>query len=95
MWIDKGDRSVEPQEGKRVAGLWREHVNSETGESSYREHTLSTIATYCRPKDHYFEASSPSSREVVCKKCGFISSYILGLQILQDGKIIDRVKVSA
>lgn len=88
--IDNGNRAVEPTEGKRVAGLWNEYVDPDTGQSSYMEHEVKTIATYCKPQDHYFEANSPQSRFVTCKKCGLFTSYVLGPQILQDGKIIDR-----
>lgn len=79
-------------EFKGGEGLWQEYVNTDTKESSIALHTPREIQIFCKPSDHNFKQINSTSREVVCSKCGIISNYILGLQKLQDGKIIDIIK---
>lgn len=73
-------------------GLWQEYVNTDTNESSIALHTPKEIQTFCKPSDHNFKQISSTTREVVCSKCGMITTYILGLQKLQGGKIVDITK---
>lgn len=72
----------------KTKGLWNDEVNPNTGEHSLQEHKPKLIATYCRQEDHYWEAKTPSSRDIKCNKCGMDSYYILGLHKLEDGKVI-------
>lgn len=74
-------------EYKGGTGRWQEYVNTETGESTIKEHKITVIAEYCSPDEHYFVPIKNTSREVRCKKCGFVTHYVLGLQKLKDGKI--------
>lgn len=79
MWVDtdKGE------------GRWKERVNTETGESSIKEHILKVVKEWCAPKDHHFVLENPRSRTVVCNKCQYEAKFILGMQSLVDGKLID------
>lgn len=86
----KGNKTVQPEEGKREKALWEEYVDTDTNRSSYQEHTPKLIQEFCKNDEHYFVAISPTARTVVCDKCNFITSYVLGLQMLTDGKIITK-----
>ena len=77
-------------EHKSGEGIWEELVNSDTGESSVKTHTLKTIKVFCKPEDHYFVPVTPESRDVVCSKCGQGAFYVLGPQFLVDGKIVTQ-----
>lgn len=65
-------------------GLWNEHVDTETGRSTYQEHELKTIANYCGEKDHFWELKG---RAAVCSKCGMARPVIIGPQKVENGKI--------
>lgn len=67
-------------------GRWKEYINSETGESSIKLHTLRTVWQSCDKNDHDYILTG--NREVTCEKCGFIKNFILGLQILRDKKLV-------
>lgn len=69
-------------------GLWQKMVNVRTGQHSYTEHEPKLAKQWCRDDDHYYEAKNPSSRTVLCNKCGKEATYVLGLQKLEAGKII-------
>lgn len=73
---------------KSGEGLWSEYVNEDNNESSVKQHTLKTVKEYCKNKKHYFILESPSSRNVICRKCGLGATFILGLHKLENGKII-------
>ncbi len=66
-------------------GLWVEKFDEE-GNSSLGTLTPRTVWTSCKPDEHYFELTE--NRVCECSKCGIIQKIILGIQILQDGKII-------
>jgi hypothetical protein len=76
VWIQKGDDK----------GRWTEYVNTETGESSIKEHKLKVVWRSCKPDKHYFELTG--NREATCSKCGFVRNFVLGLEKLEDGKIV-------
>lgn len=71
-------------------GLWNNVVNPETGENSITEHKPKLIIQFCKQQDHYFELISPTSRQLKCKKCSMETYFILGLQQLIDGKVINQ-----
>lgn len=71
---------------EKTKGLW--DIYEVDGRSSYTEHELKTVWESCKPDEHYFELTDSPKRECTCKKCGFITHFIVGLQILSDGKII-------
>lgn len=75
MWNYKGGQ-----------GIWKEYVNSETGESSIKELKTKRIKRLC--KVHHFEISNANKREVTCQKCGQTANYILGFHKIVDGKIV-------
>ena len=77
------------QNNKENPELWRDIVNPETGEHSLKYHTLKTVWTSCKKDDHYFEVPEPRIREAVCKYCAFIKPFILGMQIVKDGKVLE------
>jgi hypothetical protein len=77
-------------EHKSGEGIWSEYINSDTGESSINSITPKTIKVYCKPEDHYFVPITPESRECICSKCGQGAYYVLGLQYIVDGKIVNR-----
>lgn len=74
---------------KQGEGRWQEHINSETGESSIKEHTLKTVWQSCPKGECYFELTDSPKRECTCNKCGSVRTFIVGLQSLVDGKIVD------
>ena len=77
--------SVAPEDASdEVKGFW--NVYELDGRSSLEEHKLKTVWTSCLPEDHYFEITDSPKREATCKHCKFISSYIVGIDILKDGK---------
>lgn len=67
-------------------GRWNEYKNSETGESSIKEHQLKVVWKGCKGGNHLFEISG--NREATCTKCGYIKEFILGLEKLVDGKFV-------
>lgn len=71
-------------------GRWNEYINTETGESSIKEHKLKVIWTGCKEDEHNFELTG--NREVTCKKCGYIKNFVLGIQKLENGKIVEVIK---
>lgn len=79
----------ELKKGTEDNGRWKEYINSDTGESSIKEHKLKTIWISCPPKKCYYELTNPSTRECTCTKCGSIYNFVLGMQILQNGKIVN------
>lgn len=76
MWEQKGENK----------GRWTEYIDSETGRSSIEVHTPRVVWKSCKAKDHEFELTG--NREVTCSKCGFVKPFILGQEILKDGKLI-------
>lgn len=70
--------------------LWIEQKDKQ-GNSSLQDHHLKVVWTSCKPEDHYFELTG--NREVTCKKCGFSQSFILGMTVLRDGKLIPQSKL--
>lgn len=77
--------NVAPEDASdEVKALW--NVYEVDGRSSLTEHKLKTVWTSCLPKDHYFEITDSPKREATCKHCGFISNYIVGIDVLKDGK---------
>ncbi len=68
--------------------LWQEQKDPETGESSIKEHKLKTVWQSCKKGDCYFELTNSPTRECTCNKCGSVTYFVLGMQILKDGKII-------
>lgn len=78
MWEQKG----------KDKGIWTELVNSETGESSIKEHTAKVVWKSCKSfKDHDFKWTG--NRELTCTKCRYIFIPIIGIHKLVDGKIIE------
>lgn len=68
-------------------GRWNDYVNDQTGEHSVKEHKLKTIWKSCRPNGHHYELSG--NREVTCEKCGYVKPFVLGLEKLVDGKLVE------
>lgn len=73
-------------EFKGGTGIWKEYVNSETGESSIKEIKTKVIKRFC--KNHYFKITDPNKREVTCTKCGVVSNYVLGFHKVVKGKVV-------
>lgn len=73
---------------EKVRGLWNVYEN-ERGESSLKIHEPRLVWQSCESNDHFFELTNPGRRECTCKKCQFMTTFIVGLQALVDGKIID------
>lgn len=74
-----------PDAKEEVKALW-DVYEKDDGESTLKEHTLKTVWTSCHTDDHYFEITDSPKREATCKKCGFIVNFIVGIDILKDGK---------
>lgn len=73
---------------EEVRGLWNVYEN-ERGESSLKIHEPKLIWESCETKKHNFELTNSARRECTCTKCGFITTFIVGLQKLIDGKIVN------
>jgi hypothetical protein len=81
--------NVAPQDAsEEVKGLW--NVYEVDGVSSLREHKPKTIWESCLPEEHYFEVTNSPKREATCKHCKFITTFIVGIDILKDGKFSKR-----
>lgn len=87
MWELK-ENHAPADSSEAVKGLWNEYVD-DNGNSSYKEHTLKTVWQSCPKDECYFELTNSPQRECTCKKCGVITTFIVGLQTLRDGKIIN------
>lgn len=74
---------------EEVKALWDVYEN-EKGESTLTEHKLKTVWTSCAQDDHYFEITDSPRREATCRKCGFIVNFIVGIDVLKDGKFFKR-----
>jgi hypothetical protein len=82
--------NVAAQDAKpEVKALWDVYEN-EKGESTLTEHKLKTVWTSCKTADHYFEITNSPRREATCNKCGFITTFIVGLDDLIDGKFVRK-----
>lgn len=75
MWIQKGEDN----------GRWTELVNSETGESSIKEHKLKVVWKSCAENKHKWTLSG--NRELQCLRCGMIRPFVLGIEKFEDGEI--------
>lgn len=72
--------------------LWNNEKNPETGEQSLTENIVPRhLSTFCKQGEHYFELENPRSRNVVCTKCGQGAMFVLGMQKLVDGKIVNAI----
>jgi len=71
---------------KEDKGRWNEFVNTQTGESSIKEHVLRTVWKGCSKGEHDFELTG--NREVTCTKCGYGRDFILGIEMFKDGKVV-------
>lgn len=70
-------------------GLWQKYKNNVTGETSVKEHELKKVWQSC--SNHFF-VEEGSSRNVKCKYCGLGKRYVLGMQKLDNGKLVDIKK---
>ena len=78
VWEDVGENK----------GIWTERQDSETGESSIKEHKLKEVWRSCAEKDHIYKITG--NREATCKKCGALKIFVVGKEIFKDGKFIPR-----
>jgi len=67
-------------------GRWNEYKNLETGESSIKEHKLKVVWRGCKGGKHKFELTG--NRECTCKKCGFIRTFVLGIEKFENGGFV-------
>lgn len=79
------------EENKDIGGLWTERINPITGESSLREHTPKVIKEWCLPDEHYFVMKDPRDRILICDKCKYEAKFVLGMQKLIDGKLVEII----
>jgi len=75
-------------EYKGGSGRWKEYVNSDTGESTIKEHKLKTVWQSCPRNECTYELTNPRTRECTCTKCGAITYFVLGMSKLVEGKIV-------
>lgn len=71
-----------------VKGLWNVHED-EHGNSTLRTHTPRVVWQSCPKNRCYFELTDSPKRECTCRKCGSIVYFVLGIQNLIDGKIVN------
>lgn len=75
-------------------GRWKDIINTKTGEHSVKIHELKVVKTWCKEGECFFVTKGPASRDVECNKCGREGHYILGMQKLENGKIISLVPIT-
>lgn len=68
--------------------LWTERKDPVTGNSSIKTHELRVVKEWCKPEDHDFMYLTPASRVVRCRLCGYEATYIPGVRILVNGKLV-------
>jgi hypothetical protein len=86
---EQGWRPVEEDKGlihHGGTGRWQDIENTITGERSLKEHTLKTVWESCPKGECYFEITDAGKREATCKKCKFVTRFIVGIDVLKDGK---------
>ena len=77
-----------PSSKEETRGLWDVYEN-ENGQSSLKIHTPKLVWQSCPThRSHYYELTNSPRRECTCTKCGFMTTFIVGLQSLVDGKIV-------
>ena len=86
-WNFKGNVAP-PDSTKEVKGLWNIYED-DAGNSSLATHTPKTVWTSCPKGECHFELTDSPKRECTCTKCGSIVFFVLGMQNLVDGKIVD------
>jgi hypothetical protein len=84
MTLEYKGNVAPPEATEEVKGLW--NVYEVDGVSSLQEHELKTIWQSCEPGACYFEITNSPKREATCKHCGRIVTFIVGIDILKDGK---------
>lgn len=73
---------------KGGTGRWAEHVNSETGESSIKQHELRVVKTWCADKRHDYVVDDIPKRIARCLLCGKQKTFIVGRDEIKDNKVI-------
>ena len=86
MTLEYKGNVADPEASDAVKGLWE--VYEKGGKSSYTEHKLKTVWTSCKKTDHYFEITDSPRREATCNICGYITTFIVGIDDLIDGKFV-------
>jgi hypothetical protein len=84
MWEYKGNVASKDASDE-VKGLWNVYEN-DLGESTLQEHIPKVVWESCLPDKHYFEITNSPKREATCKYCKTIVHYIVGIDVLKDGK---------
>lgn len=69
-------------------GRWKDVINTKTGEHSIKKHELKLVKQWCKKEDHEYEEVDHRTHEIVCKKCGHETRYVLGICKLIDGKLL-------
>jgi len=82
------DNVALPNSSEKVKGLWNVYEDQD-GNSTLTTHKLKTVWQSCPPGDCYFELTDSPKRECTCNKCGTITTFIVGMQALVDGKIVN------
>lgn len=81
--------NVAPEDAKEeVKALW--DVYQKDGVSTLTEHKLKTVWQSCPPQECYFEITDSPKREATCNKCGAIVHFIVGIDVLKDGKFYKK-----
>lgn len=69
-------------------GRWKDVINTATGEHSVKEHHLKLVKKWCRPDEHNYTETNPTTHEIVCTICGHETRYVLGICRLVEGKLL-------
>ena len=78
-WQQKGEAN----------GLWTEHVNDSTGESSIKSHTLKVVKQWCAKDQHDYIITDMSKRIAVCSKndCKHETTFVVGKDKIDGDKV--------
>jgi len=73
------------QKNKEDKGRWNELVNTETGESSIKEHKLKVVWKSCEKDKHKWMLTG--NRELTCDRCQMVRPFVLGIEKFEDGEL--------
>lgn len=75
-------------EHKSGDGRWKNHVNTETGEQSVKEHKLKVVQTWCAKDQHDYRITDVKKRIAECSKCKQEVIFVVGKHEIIDDKVL-------
>lgn len=79
MWVHKSGQ-----------GIWENLVNEDTGEESVKEHIPKLVKQWCAK--HRYSGEIPADRVITCLDCGQDAIFVVGRDLMIDGRVHKRQK---